>query len=165
MRLNASLHVTPREFRSPSEKITWKMFSVFVSVWTFYCICKSPLQDRQRRQREGSKARAWQWHLLKAQQKCCLWRFALCLLVSLYKKRKPGSQLKTQHRDKKTDKRQRNWYVSTNGKAHRNIQLKHRSKHVNKMHSFSFIAPFTWHTVSLIILVLEVSWLKSRARK
>lgn len=32
MRLNASLHVTLREFRSIPENVTQKMFAVFVSV-------------------------------------------------------------------------------------------------------------------------------------
>lgn len=83
-----SIYARRRHFR-------W-VFSVFVSVWTFHCLYK---WDGERgKESERSKANVWQWHLLKAlspQQK-----------VSLYKRRKPGSQLKTQHKDTKTDMRQ-----------------------------------------------------------
>lgn len=70
-----------------------------VRVWRFYRLYKLHRCEMER-ESERSKAKVWQWHLLKAlslkkkkKRNFCLWRLSLCLLVSPDKWRKPGIQV------------------------------------------------------------------------
>lgn len=92
---------------------------------------------------------------LSLQQKCCLWRHALCLLVSLYKKRgkkKENLGARRKH-DTKTerltsDRAQSNWYMSTN-QASTQTQAVQTQTVKQKMQLHLSI---NWHAASLIIL-------------